>query len=424
MADVTVDRLIVLIEAQTRSFEAQLRKIEGQVAGSTSRMSGNFGTLSRQIGRAGEEFIKFAGGPLRAGILLAIPVMLARSAMNVKQLEEEARKAGATFDENFVKKADAFYESWGKRIYAWELLFKASITSIAMELGQLIEEVTGPLEKIDEWLRENTGKGFFMTPLRDMLKMSATPPSAQETATAPKTDFYTQYLAKLKQEIELQRVKNSLFGRSAGTLEFYVKQQEMLNYMSEHHIKITGDQVHAVDALIAALVKQDEEAKKLQLAQEQLASAAHGVADSFQDAFHSILDDVNNTSQAIIDMLKSLEKSILDSILFGSGPFAGIMGNAGQNGMPGGLFGGLFDWLKNFNWGSFGGSGGGGFFGGSSGAAPAMAPAGGVTVHNYGNAQVQAQPRPGGGVEVLIDQHMKRTLRDSYGISPKRTGRT
>ena len=110
MADVTVDRLVVLIEAQTRTFEAQLRKLEGQVAGSSRRMSTSFAAFNTQLRQTSSALGRAFGvgiggrGPLAA--IIALGYAINKTANSFGDLRKEAMDAGIAIDDHAPCPAD------------------------------------------------------------------------------------------------------------------------------------------------------------------------------------------------------------------------------------------------------------------------------------------------------------------------------
>lgn len=98
MADISVDRLVVDIEARTRNFERQLKKIEGQVNGSTRKMASSFKSLESQIMTAGKVLAGF-GLALTAGYLAQLPGMVKEAVQRLGDLGEAASKAGISIKE-------------------------------------------------------------------------------------------------------------------------------------------------------------------------------------------------------------------------------------------------------------------------------------------------------------------------------------
>src|SRR5436190_19765464 len=119
MAEITVDRLVVLIEAQTRSFEAQLKKIEGQTVASSRRMSAGFASFNTQLRQTGSALGRAFGvgvgrGPL--ALLVALGYAVNKTANSFGDLRKEAMEAGVAIDENILGRGEKFNNEWDRAL--------------------------------------------------------------------------------------------------------------------------------------------------------------------------------------------------------------------------------------------------------------------------------------------------------------------
>src|SRR5438270_907839 len=89
MSDIQVDRLIVLVEAQTASFQAQLRRLEGQMNQSASRMARSFEPFNAGLLATAENmkkaFTGFVGFEAIRGLITSLG-----------DLKRDAEKAGTS----------------------------------------------------------------------------------------------------------------------------------------------------------------------------------------------------------------------------------------------------------------------------------------------------------------------------------------
>lgn len=189
MADVPVDRLIVLVEAQTRTFEAQLRKLEGQVAGSSRRMSASFAAFNtqiRQIGTSLGRAFGFGGvgrGPLAA--IVALGYAINKTANSFGDLRKETMDAGIAIDENILGRGEKFNNEWDRALTSIKIktlaAFGSSSFKDAMKIIDSMFDRPGAGTKVGEATQVSNlaGKSDMMAPsteglrkFNDLLEMS------------------------------------------------------------------------------------------------------------------------------------------------------------------------------------------------------------------------------------------------------------
>jgi hypothetical protein len=284
MAEVTVDRLVVLIEAQTRSFEAQLKKIEGQTVASSRRMSAGFAAFNTQLRQTGSAFGRAFGfggvgrGPL--ALLVALGYAVNKTANSFGDLRKEAMEAGVAIDENILGRGEKFNNEWDR-----------ALTSIKIKiLGAF-------------------GSSSFKDAMRiidSMFNKSGQKPLVSEAT-----------------QVVQRGAKGDMLAPSAEGLQKFNDLLAMSNrLLTEYEQK-----------------------------QSNIKEAATGLTDSFRDFTFSTIDDFNSIGDAAINLGKTIEKNLIDALLFGGGPFAGLMGTGpnpnavtpgGPSGLIGGAIGGLF----------------------------------------------------------------------------------
>jgi hypothetical protein len=269
MADITVDRLVVFIEAQTRSFESQIKRLEGQVNTSTRRMASSFGTLNKQMAASGSVLGRVFGIPGigRGGAVGAIAATvygINRLANSMGDLRKAARDAGIAIDEATLQSAEKFNDAWDESFQRLSVNFRKYLAGgFPGGFGQFFKETAGNFR------------------------------GAPHTMTGTKADLLPQ-----------------------------------------SHDFTAWDEA---DRVIEDLTKSFE---KLRDASND---AAQGMTDSVQDFTHAIMDNPKDWAGALTNMLKGVSTDIVDAGLFGSGPYAKILGTAGPgSGGPGGLVGDAF----------------------------------------------------------------------------------
>lgn len=99
MAEISVDRLIVDIEARTRQFETQLKKLEGKVSASATNMNRRFYSLNKTIASAGMTLTRAFGATLGVGLLAQLPGIAARSVTEMGNLTDASQKAGVSIED-------------------------------------------------------------------------------------------------------------------------------------------------------------------------------------------------------------------------------------------------------------------------------------------------------------------------------------
>jgi hypothetical protein len=269
MADITVDRLVVFIEAQTRSFESQIKRLEGQVNTSTRRMASSFGALNKQMAASGSVLGRVFGIPGigRGGAVGAIAATVYgvnRLANSMGDLRKAARDAGISIDEATLQSAEKFNDAWDESFQRLSVNFRKYLAGgFPGGFGQFFKETAGNFR------------------------------GAPHTMTGTKADLLPQ-----------------------------------------SHDFTAWDEA---DRVIEDLTKSFE---KLRDASNE---AAQGMTDSVQDFTHAIMDNPKDWAGALTNMLKGVSTDIVDAGLFGSGPYAKLLGTAGPgSGGPGGLIGDAF----------------------------------------------------------------------------------
>lgn len=96
MADINIDRLILIIEARTAQLERQLKKVEGQVSSSVTRMSKSFKGFESQILSAGKALASAFGITLGAGLITQIPRLFLDIASEAAKIGDVADRIGLT----------------------------------------------------------------------------------------------------------------------------------------------------------------------------------------------------------------------------------------------------------------------------------------------------------------------------------------
>ncbi|MCI0558864.1 MAG: hypothetical protein MN733_10245, partial [Nitrososphaera sp.] len=91
---------------------------------------------------------------------------------------------------------------------------------------------------------------------------------------------------------------------------------------------------NAIDELTRKIEAYDDAAVAAQ-------QATNFLAHSFEDFTLSVIDGSISAKDALKGLLDMLMKALMQSMLFGSGPFARLMGTASASGGPGGLFGSI-----------------------------------------------------------------------------------
>jgi hypothetical protein len=149
MADITVDRLVVFIEAQTRSFESQIKRLEGQVNTSTRRMASSFGTLNKQMAASGSVLGRVFGIPGigRGGAVGAIAATvygINRLANSMGDLRKAARDAGIAIDEATLQSAEKFNDAWDESFQRLSVNFRKYLAGgFPGGFGQFFKETAG-----------------------------------------------------------------------------------------------------------------------------------------------------------------------------------------------------------------------------------------------------------------------------------------
>lgn len=148
MADVTVDRLVVLIEAQTRSFETQIRKLEGDINKSSRRMATAFGVFDRQLSKIGQNVGRVfgIGGLGRGGLIgsmIALGYGVNRAANAMGNLRKEAEEVGIVLDEKIIRSAETFNMSWDAAWKAWKINTLAALNGAFPTLNEYLKAMKG-----------------------------------------------------------------------------------------------------------------------------------------------------------------------------------------------------------------------------------------------------------------------------------------
>jgi hypothetical protein len=149
MADITVDRLVVLIEAQTRSFESQIKRLEGNVNTSTRRMASSFGALNKQMAASGSVLGRVFGIPGigRGGAVGAIAAAVYgvnRLANSMGDLRKAARDAGIAIDEATLQSAEKFNDAWDESFQRLSVNFRKYLAGgFPGGFGQFFKETAG-----------------------------------------------------------------------------------------------------------------------------------------------------------------------------------------------------------------------------------------------------------------------------------------
>jgi hypothetical protein len=180
VADITVDRLVVLIEAQTRTFEAQLRKLEGQVAGSSRRMSTAFAAFNTQIRQVGSSLGRAFGfggvgrGPLAA--IVALGYAINKTANSFGDLRKEAMDAGIAIDENILGRGEKFNNEWDRALTSIKIkvlgAFGSSSFKDAMKIIDSMFNKPAAGAKVGEATQVSNlaAKGDMMAPSADGIR--------------------------------------------------------------------------------------------------------------------------------------------------------------------------------------------------------------------------------------------------------------
>lgn len=303
MAEITLDRLAVYIEANTKQFENQLKRLEGQINQSSTRMSSSFSKLNASIMSAGKSFAAAFGVGIGAGLLYQLPNMLIRSVNAMGDLQDAADKTGVSV----------------------EKLQKLIFAGLGSNTG--MDQIVSAMGQFNRRVGEAATKGGELQKLFDANGLSLRDQSGVIRDNLELFKQVADLVKNARTEQEQTVIATMAFGKAGAEMLPILKQggAEIERTMSAA-VTHSGDLVKAVDALGD---KWTERLKNMQTAMESFAASTALQMDS-------VIESMLGPLKTLDDYLKKnggpgLGQSILNGLKTNPAliPFTG-WGVAGQ----------------------------------------------------------------------------------------------
>lgn len=269
--------------------------------------------------------------------------------------KQAAQELGAVIGSDIVNKADEFDKRWEQTWTTWTARGKASIATVFEAYADWAEKQAAP----DAGFRAGrTVNGQFVPADQTGLihpfdagrvdlpgglgprTVVPGPMFGPNPAPANWKSAYDQQVEGLQKHIAAIQAETAAYGQSAGAIARAKAEADALAAIKAKDGVVTDAEVEGLKKYLDQLQKvtdaQEEAAKR----QKAMADASQELTSGAQDFVHTLIEGGDALKSLQQTLLKILE-SIIDANLFGSGPFAGLFGTQGQNGMPGGVLGNL-----------------------------------------------------------------------------------